>query len=500
MKLPAHTPPAAALHAYLREQQDLTPVEIFARAHDGGALEADEPHYRSLLPAHGPLPGQQYAFEVDLDRCSGCKACVTGCHNRNGLDDGEIWRSVGLILSGDDEAPVVQHVTGACHHCVDPACLNGCPVRAYEKDPVTGIVRHLDDQCIGCRYCVMKCPYGVPQYNEARGIVRKCDLCTERLAAGEAPACVQSCPNEAIRITLVDAERGVEASRDGFAAVAGAPDAAYTQPTTRYRTRVSTGPALAVERPLEPAESHPALVVMLILTQAAAGVVMFNRAIGGESDGVLPVLATVLAFTGMIAATAHLGRPWWAFRAVLGLRTSWLSREIVAFGAFVVLGACTPIAGWIDPQAGSVFGLLAALSGAAAVCCSAKVYEDTPRPYWASRRTTVRFLLSTAAGGAVISAAVRPDDFAAVALLAVTAKLLFELGDSGRITDSGRLLSGPLCSAVRLRLLLAAASAALLLAAFAAPQAGWAAALAWFAGECIERHLFFRAAAAPRMP
>src|SRR5690606_34885961 len=60
-------------------------------------------------------------------------------------------------------APVLQHVTTACHHCVEPGCLHGCPVLAYEKDPVTGIVRHLDDQCIGCTYCVLMCPYEVPQ-------------------------------------------------------------------------------------------------------------------------------------------------------------------------------------------------------------------------------------------------------------------------------------------------------------------------------------------------
>ena len=53
---------------------------------------------------------------------------------------------------------------------------------AYEKDPVTGIVRHLDDQCIGCSYCILKCPYDVPKYSRARGIVRKCDMCHSRLA------------------------------------------------------------------------------------------------------------------------------------------------------------------------------------------------------------------------------------------------------------------------------------------------------------------------------
>src|SRR5207302_2079666 len=149
--------------------------------------------------------GEQYAFEVDLDRCSGCKSCVTACHALNGLDEEETWRSVGT-LHGRGRNSFQQTVTTACHHCVEPGCLEGCPVLAYDKDPLTGIVRHQDDQCIGCQYCVLRCPYDVPKYSERRGIVRKCDMCHQRLAHGEAPACVQACPSEAIRITLVETQ------------------------------------------------------------------------------------------------------------------------------------------------------------------------------------------------------------------------------------------------------------------------------------------------------
>ena len=142
-----------------------------------------------------------------LDACTGCKACVTACHNLNGLDDDETWRDVGVLFGGTVLEPVQQTITTACHHCVDPACMNGCPVNAYDKNPVTGIVRHLDDQCIGCQYCTWKCPYDVPKYSKKRGIVRKCDMCSSRLAVGEAPACVQACPNEAISITLVNKQQ-----------------------------------------------------------------------------------------------------------------------------------------------------------------------------------------------------------------------------------------------------------------------------------------------------
>jgi len=138
------------LQQFLREQQELTAVERFSQLHESSEMPAQAKYYSSLLPVTKPKSGQQYGFSVDLDRCTGCKACVTACHSLNGLEDGETWRAVGLLHGGSAAAPMQQTVTTACHHCIEPACMEGCPVNAYEKDAVTGIVRHLDDQCIGC--------------------------------------------------------------------------------------------------------------------------------------------------------------------------------------------------------------------------------------------------------------------------------------------------------------------------------------------------------------
>src|SRR5678816_4247920 len=80
----------------LADQQSLTVVERFSRAHDALPPGA---RYRDLIPLEAPRPGEQYAFEVELDKCSGCKACVTACHSLNGLDDDETWRDVGLLVS-----------------------------------------------------------------------------------------------------------------------------------------------------------------------------------------------------------------------------------------------------------------------------------------------------------------------------------------------------------------------------------------------------------------
>src|ERR1043166_4528182 len=122
---PSLQSPAAPLRAksvlsvvdeLLAEQQTLTAVERFARKHEQHELPAQSKYYRDLIPLAKPQPGEQYAFTVDLDKCSGCKACVSACHSLNGLDDGEMWRDVGLLISDPSaENPIHQHVTTACH-------------------------------------------------------------------------------------------------------------------------------------------------------------------------------------------------------------------------------------------------------------------------------------------------------------------------------------------------------------------------------------------------
>ena len=143
-------------------------------------------------------------------------------------------------------------MTTACHHCVDPACLNGCPVDAYEKDPVTGIVEHLDDQCIGCQYCTLTCPYEVPELQPAAAASSASATCaSDRLADGEAPACVQACPNEAIAITVVDVAATVRRAATPAALVPGAPPSAITVPTTRLpHARAADPRDVAAGRPL----------------------------------------------------------------------------------------------------------------------------------------------------------------------------------------------------------------------------------------------------------
>jgi Fe-S-cluster-containing dehydrogenase component/DMSO reductase anchor subunit len=405
-------PPPSLLDALLREQQS-TAVEKFSQWHDRDVPHLQERHYRDLIPISRPSTGEQYAFEVDLDACSGCKACVVACHNLNGLEETETWRSVGLLHGGTSDLPMLQHVTTACHHCVEPACLDGCPVLAYEKDPLTGIVRHLDDQCIGCQYCVLKCPYDVPKYSYTKGIVRKCDMCSDRLAVGEAPACVQACPNRAIRINVVSKQTAVE-NAEANLFLPGAPEPRYTLPTTVYKTKraLPTNLLPADYYAAAPQHAHWPLVLMLVLTQMSVGAFIVEIVLMGlNADAGLNTapgerglhLATAfgLGVLGLGAATLHLGRPWLAYRAAIGWRTSWLSREVLAFGVFAKAAAVYAAAPWLSdlgielsPAWNRVLGGAVAVSGLFGVVCSIMIYASTRRTFWNPAYTGLKFLLT----------------------------------------------------------------------------------------------------------
>ena len=406
-------PTADLLGLLLREQHDLSAVERFAERHVAAETPLQARYYRDLIPLNLPKPGEQFAFEVDLDACSGCKSCVVACHTLNGLEEHEMWRSVGLLHGGSNQLPVLQHVTTACHHCVEPACLEGCPVEAYEKDPVTGIVRHLDDQCIGCQYCILKCPYDVPKYSHSKGIVRKCDMCRNRLAVGEAPACVQACPHQAIRITVVNKQETLE-NAEANLFLPGAPEPGYTLPSTVYKTRKPLPANLlpADYYSATPQHAHLPLVFMLVLTQMSVGAFLVEQIIGMiaftlEQD--VPPFARMvhsggaflLGMLGLLASVFHLGRPWLAYRAVIAWRTSWLSREALAFGAFAFLASVYSVLPWLESFGLVVsngtersLGMSVVASGLAGVFCSAMIYASTRRAFWNVGYSSFKFLLT----------------------------------------------------------------------------------------------------------
>ena len=547
-------PDGDLIERLLAEQQSLTAVESFSKSHDSDAstTPAQSRYYTKLLPATPPGPGQQYSFQVDLDQCSGCKACVVACHTMNGLEEDESWRRVGTLTIGEPaEAARIQHVTTACHHCEDPGCLNGCPVKAYDKDPQTGIVRHLDDQCIGCKYCMMMCPYEVPKYSDRLGVVRKCDMCHQRLSQGEAPACVQSCPNEAIAISVVNIGESIDPESK---LAAGAPLSSLTKPTTVFQSNdvdIVSGATPQDDQVDEVAESHWPLAIMLVATQASVGILLAERfaaaitmMVGTDVSELAPrfsaTVALLIAGVGMAIAPLHLGQPLRAWRVFLGLRTSWLSREAVVLGKYMgllcaavgllwlpVLGDAVPasVSQLIPDWAASATLGMTIIVGIVGLVCSAMIYVATQRRLWRVSRTFTRFIGSAVVAGSAWTVVtmcfsgasmVVTTSYVFATIAALVAKLAWEqkiqtaslAGFDEFDIRSARMFTGALESTADFRRDFAMAGIGLLgvawLIAFSAPTvaAGIAAlaATAICGGEFVERVLYFQSVVYDRMP
>jgi DMSO reductase anchor subunit len=373
-------------------------------------------------------------------------------------------------------------------------------------------------------------------------------MCGDRLTAGEAPACVQACPHEAIRIRVVDrAQMAAQAPTEVW--LPAMPHPGYAQPTTRYRTsRLTRSPDTRTgdDDRLEPEEAHWPLIVMLVMTQLSVGgfaaelVAAVGSSTLGSGSGLHPVLCVGLGWLGLAASVLHLGRPLRAYRAVIGVRHSWLSREVLAFGLFVVLATThvTVVSAWPDwIKAGGLTRLvslsLIVAAGLAGVACSVLVYHVVRRPYWHMRYSGVKFAgtavvlglalfqlaLAGRTGRSVAAPAPWPLIGVALLLAAISsAKLWFEehlrhqfaRSELASLRGTAWLLAGPLARPAAGRRCLGVVGGVVLpgvtVAVIGWPGRGAAAVAAGSAllvlvlGETVERYLFFAGAVRPRMP
>lgn len=131
---------------------------------------------------------------LDLDRCSGCDSCVAACKIENNINLGTYWnRIVAVGPTGKHPDIEMYWLPVQCQQCENPGCVHVCPTGASYRDEKTGIVLIDKSKCIGCKYCMYACPYGVRSFNEEEKVVEKCTLCVQRTSEGLKPACVHNC-------------------------------------------------------------------------------------------------------------------------------------------------------------------------------------------------------------------------------------------------------------------------------------------------------------------
>ncbi len=171
-----------------------------------------------------------YAILVDVTKCTGCERCVTACLEVNELDGRRADKdrlssrdglSANRFMAIDDVGDG-RFARLACMHCEDPSCVSACLVGGLTKSK-EGPVVYDDSKCIGCRYCMLACPFHVPRYewDKTVPLVRKCDMCIDRLRDGELPGCVGACPNGALKLgqrgdLLKEAHARIDANPDGY--------------------------------------------------------------------------------------------------------------------------------------------------------------------------------------------------------------------------------------------------------------------------------------------
>jgi Fe-S-cluster-containing dehydrogenase component len=327
-------------------------------------------------------------FLLDLNRCTGCHACMLACTIENELGQEKSWREVYTFNLQRRPSMASFHLSLGCLHCADPACMRSCPALAYARDPSTGAMLIDTRLCIGCKYCNWVCPFDAPRYNRSTRTISKCTLCNHRLIEGGNPACVSLCPTGALQFVELLPPPGTEAV-PGFPVTGIGPAIRFVPLRSASGPEVSPelcqAPVAAGLQTPDPAstpkvsvESEWSLIGFTLaaaLLVAIAGAALLRPLRIDGYDFLIAALGTI----GV--GTLHLGRRLRAWRAVLNLRHSWLSREIFFYAIFVALTAT----GLFLPSAGKTLGWAGILSGFAALFCVDRVYDSV------ATRSSVRF-------------------------------------------------------------------------------------------------------------
>ncbi len=362
--------------------------------------------------------GEQYRFHFDATACVGCHCCEVACNEQNANPDEIKWRRVGEMEMGAFPDTLQLFNSMSCNHCIEPECLKGCPTESYIKLD-NGIVWHDDPSCIGCQYCTWNCPYEVPTFNPDRGIVTKCHMCVDKLEVGQTPACVQACPSNAIEIEVFHVKQWIEKDMAKEGVAPHLPNIEITKPTTRYTLpELKEGEEIRIadEHLLKPAHPELPLVFMTVLTQVSLGAflalflgqLLFSLGFNLPKPNLaMAILAFLPAAIGLPLSALHLGRPGMAMMAMKNWRTSWLSREAIALGAFTGLASVVAVLYFFE-VGGFALLFVEAITlaiGIYGIYAQSMIYRIKARPSWNRKATTKKFFGSGYIGFLLIATA-----------------------------------------------------------------------------------------------
>lgn len=284
-------------------------------------------------------------FIFDKNKCVGCHACVVACMNENGLQSFGQWRNI--YNSNDFHFPELAlfYLSLACNHCDDAPCLKNCPALAYSKDEKTGAIIHDPQKCIGCKYCTWACPFDAPKFNPKINIVEKCNFCNHRIEDNLKPACAELCPTGALDFSKTDFSK-----EDSLKSSPVPVDVGSSIEIIKLRNK--KGPeldnALFIEQTNEIKKEKKQMKIsariewpLIVFSLLSAGLVSLY--VSGKTEMFSPLSKLIYIAFGVLAAVfsiQHLGKKMRAWRSLLNIKNSYLSKEIGLFSLFFATIFC----------------------------------------------------------------------------------------------------------------------------------------------------------------
>jgi anaerobic dimethyl sulfoxide reductase subunit B (iron-sulfur subunit) len=272
-------------------------------------------------------------FIFNSDRCVNCKACSAAC-----LLENEWSVSARKVFTYNSDLipyiPVIN-LSLACNHCKKPLCLDGCPAGAFYRDNSSSAIVIETDKCIGCSYCTWNCPYDAPKLNVNKGSIEKCNFCYLRINEGVEPGCTSSCPTGALRYGDIP-EIAVDNNLAWIPDKSLNPAVHIISSSNQRPLRIIPEPEIGELRneSLSPGRNISgewSLILFSFLIVISVSLNISKLLGGGSVDNLSTI--TLLILAGLFSLL-HLRIKYKAFRAILNIKGSPLSREIALFSIY----------------------------------------------------------------------------------------------------------------------------------------------------------------------